>query len=376
MISKRITYFIYYFIYVTILFFNAGFIMAKGIDPVTVGYVFSMSTFASILVMMIFSFIIDKQYVTAKLGFIIMLAVSGLGILMFTASANSTIILIGYAMATAFYVAQPAIIDSLVLSTTPTEQYSKIRSYGSIGAAISYFSSSYILGEMDFSYLMYFLVFLMFVLMFVISKIESGDKPHKVHYLHGIKESLKKRNILIILIITFLTYGVVKADDPFTVQYNFEYAHLTAATVGLVGLISIMFEAAVMNFFEKVHQKFNFKIIITISILTLSAIFYTKYAFYDFPMIVNIGNVMLGLFVGLFIPVSVSIINYEASADTKTTVLSLFQTMQSIGGSLLGLATTYYLSISGFLPSIYIFHFIVTLGAVLFVGFLKTERNE
>lgn len=130
-----------------------------------------------------------------------------------------------------------------------------------------------------------------------------------------------------------------------------------------------------MILFTKIYKVTRIKSILYTCIITLLLIFLSKAFFYESKEIVILGNIMIGVFVGLFIPVTISIISFSVDQSILNSVLSLFQMFIKLGGAIIGLFTSIYLASGAELPSIYILHAIVLSFAFILVSMISF-KNE
>lgn len=360
---KKLMYFGYYFVYVMTNFFLAAYLIQQNNDPVLIGYTFSLGILISVILMLILGYLEDNSILSIKYSIILLIILSLLSyILMFNSYA-----LIGYLINVCAILALPGALDSFVLHEEKKENYSSIRMFGSLGAAFSYFFSSYILGGVNIVYILYSNIIFLLVLLYFITRSTYKPNKNKQNYLLAFKDTLSNKHILYILIITFLTYGVIKGDDAFGVVYNMQYAKLSSFAVGITGFLAIIFEVYVMSLYKSLVQKYSFKRLLTYCCLVLMIIFIIKYQFYSISYLVIFANIILGIYIGLFIPIVVNIISNESDNKTQSSFIFMYQVAISLGGVVISFFTTTVLKYTDFLPSIYLFHFILVLIAFILV---------
>lgn len=373
MIKHKITLFSFYFIFVVVSFFNAPYLVSLGIDRLEVGYGYSLSILISIGLMIFFSYLIDKMNFKTKkiiqIAFIIII-ISNIMIFM------SEYKVISFIINTSFIFSITFLLDNLIIKSINNLDYSNIRKYGSLGAAFSYFLASVVLGSLNYVNIMILIIVLCIIIIYSINNLNDQTKEgiNTVKYSTSVFESLKKRNIYLLLIFTFLTYGTLKADDPYTIIYNVEYVFMGNLVIGVVGFISIIVEFIIMNYYSKLNKKVSIKKILYLITVILAVIYFTRFQYYNIAPVVNVGNILMGVFVGLFIPTAVGIIDKYCNQNAKATVLSFFQISMLLGGMIISFITTYIYSINDFLPNIYLLHFSIICLAILIIIPMNVEN--
>ncbi len=366
--------FIYYFIFVTVSFFLARELTTQGISLSTMGFLAVIGLVLLIVSLLLNGYLTDKL-ITNKRLLIIYMTITLISFIGFIIATNLIVLSLFYLMIWFFFMPLTSIIDGLALSLVGTKKYSLIRSVGSIGAAISFFLNSWILDGLGFDTIFIFNIFLIIIMIIMLSFLANPPVKEKIDYVNALKVVAKNKNIILIMLITFATYGTLNADDAYQITYAIEYTKLSPTVVGIVGFLSIILEAAIMILFTRIYQEKRVKMILNICITTLLLIFLSKALFYENKEIVILGNIMIGIFVGLFIPVSIRIISTNVDKNILNSILSLFQMFIKLGGATIGLITSLYLASGAQLPSIYFLHAVVLLFAYVFVYMLNTNNE-
>ncbi|MGL4589630.1 MAG: MFS transporter [Mycoplasmatales bacterium] len=376
MFNQKVAFIIYYYVFVTISFFNAPFLIGKGISPEQVGYGFSFSVLIALLLMLLSGYLNDQKIITNQRMIQILLVITGVFYFGIYFGNKESIVITSYVILTAAFLSIPSIIDSLIIHSIEETNYSyaNIRKYGSIGAATSYFLAAFMMSTVDFKVVLIMNVVLIGLLCFFVNRVKYNYVPERKDYFTGLRELRKKTEVWTILIIAFLTYGVIRADDPYTITYNAEIVKLSGLTVGIIGFCSILFEAYIISLYDKIVNKIGERKLMSIAICALILIFITKYTNYDSKVIISTGNILLGLFIGLFVPIAINLLDRNSNIHVKTTVFSFYQFAIYFGGFVLGMLTTYTYVQTNFLPNIYILHAIVVSLALIFTRFLKVKK--
>jgi len=367
--------FIYYFIFVTVSFFLARELTTQGISLSTMGFLAVIGLILLIISLVLNGYLTDNLISNKKLLIIYML-ITLFAFFGFITTNNLTILALFYLMIWFFFMPLTSIIDGLALSLVGTQKYSSIRSIGSIGAAISFFLNSWVLDGLGFNVIFIFNMLLIIIMIIMLLMLENTKTKEKIDYIKALKVVSKNKNIILIMLITFATYGTLAADDAYQITYALEYTMLSPAVVGIVGFLSIILEASIMILFTNIYRESRIKSILYICISTLLLIFLSKAFFYQSSQIVILGNIMIGVFVGLFIPVSIRIISTNVDKNILNSILSLFQIFIKLGGAVIGLFTSIYLASGAMLPTIYILHAIILSSAYIFVYMLNINDNE
>ena len=367
--------FIYYFIFVTIGFFFSRQLTTLGLPLELVGSLAVIGLVCLVISLVINGFITDN-YINNKNLIISYLCITFFCFLTFNFSTNIYVLSIVYSMIWFFFMSLTSMVDGLALNGIEQSKYPLIRAAGSIGAAFSFFLNSWVLDGVGFSFILILNSILIIIMIILIFNICGKFTTHKIKYMNGLKIISKNRNIILILLITFFTYGVIAADDAFQVTFGIDYAQLSSFTLGIVGFLSMLLESIIMLFYYKIEKYIPLKSLFFICVITLFFIFITKYLYYDIKIIVIIGNIMLGLFLGLFIPMAISVINLYTDISIRNTILSLYQAFIKLGGAFLGAFTTAYIAFGEDLPSIYKLHSIILIIPFILIIFLKINSKK
>ncbi len=376
MYLHSILFFIYYFVFVSIAFFFAPYLVDIGIDRGLVGFLQSLGLFLIIISMLLFGFLTDKliSNKTAIVGSLLISFFAFLGLAYL--KDNLLIIQILFIISFPSFLMLPPIIDGLVLKDLPKEKYNFIRAMGSFGAAFSFFLNSYILGELDYSILILANALLILVGIFLIMKIKSSYRTTEIYYIEGLKNIVSSKRLLLVFIISFLTYGTLKADDAYQYIYSTDIVGMTPFILGIVGLCSILLEGQIMIFYKFITRYISEKLMLYLSAFILCLVFITRYYLYNHMAVIIAGGLLLGVFVGLYIPVIIHTINANTAENNKNTMLALYQISLSLGGSVLGYVTAYYYTQTGQLQDIYLLHFFIIAISFVFIFALPLAMSN
>ncbi len=376
MFKHKLSMFIYYYIYVSISFFFAPYLISvKGFEAESVGYLTTTGLVLLIISFFFSGFLADKINSNKKiiLGnlFLSFLVIIGLVL-----SSNHLLLAIFYILSWGSFIMITSQLDGLVIRDIDPGKYSTVRAFGSYGAAVSYFINSYALDDLSLDMNLLInsgLVILLIVLLFTIKETDYKKNASLAEYKQEVTNALSIKPVLYILIITFLTYGTLSADDSYQVIYNTDIVKISAIMMGIVGFISIVSEGSFMMLHEKILNKFGLIKTINIGIITLLIIYITRFTMYTSPAIINTGSILMGVFIGFYVPSAILIINKYIGDETKNIFLSFYQIMIRIGGVLIGLITTIFFDLTGSLQNIYFLHSIMIALSLIFVVKLKKE---
>lgn len=378
MFKHKTVMFLYFYIYVSISFFFSPFLIEiKNFNPETIGYL-TTTGLIFLIISFLFSGIIADKINSNKKIILINLCISFfvvLGLIFFT---NKIILAILYILIWASFIMITSQLDGLVIRDIDSKLYSKVRAFGSYGAAVSYFINSYALGGLNLNQIIGLNAVLIVIIIIFVSLItETHYQNISIkEYKQSLITARKIKPLIYILIITFLTYGTLSADDSYQVIYNTDVVKISTMIMGIVGFISIVSEGSFMLLHQKIVNKFGLTNTINIGIITLLVIYITRFSLYTSPLVINLGSIFMGVFIGFFVPSAILIINTYVKDNTKNTFLSLYQIMIRLGGALIGLITAIFYDLTGTLQNIYIIHSILIACSLYFVYLLKKELNQ
>ncbi len=376
MAKHKLTMFIYFYIYVSISFFFSPYLISvKGFEAESVGYLTTIG-----LVLLIISFftsgmIADKINSNKKIITINLLISFGVIVGLILAE-NHLLLSIFYILSWSNFIMITSQLDGLVIRDIDSSKYSTVRAFGSYGAAVSYFANSYALNDFSLTANIAFnagLVLVLVGLLLTIKEINYEKNASLSQYKSEVVNALSIKPVLYILIITFLTYGTLSADDSYQVIYNTNIVGIGATVMGIIGFVSIVSEGSFMMIHKRILNKFGLINKINIGVVTLLIIYITRFTMYTSPTIINIGSILMGVFIGFYVPSAILIINEYIGDETKNIFLSLYQIMIRLGGVLIGLITTIFFDLTGSLQNIYFLHSIMIALSFIFIIKLKKE---
>lgn len=365
MFRKGLLNFLYYFIFLSIALFFSPFLMEKGIDEITMGYLTSFGLLVMFILYYVFGYLSDL-FRSNKIILIINLFITILIFLALAFSNNNIILALAYVFSYGFFMVLAPVLDGFTIQGIDSKYYNILRGFGSLGAAVSYSLNTFFLNG-NYTTLIILNVSLLFIMIIVLFTLNNYyAKVQKVKIIDGIKYSITHKTILIILLLSFLTYGTLKADDAYSYMYNSEYVLLSAFLIGLFGSLSTFFEAFVMMISTKFNniKRSNLLLIATI---TLFIIYFCRFTLYHNRIIILITNVFIGLFIGLFVPLVIKYLKNISKKNLRNTILSMYQMSITLGGIIIGFITTTFLALYNSLPNIYLLHSIVIFIAIIII---------
>ncbi len=378
MLKHKSVMFIYYFIYVSISFFFSPFLIAeKGFTPEQMGFLTSYGLICLLISFFTFGMVSDWISSNKKI-IIINLFISFVIFLGLIVSDQKIILIIFYILSYASFIMLTSQIDALVIRDIPVEKYSRVRSFGSFGAATSYFINSYALTDISYNVILVFNSILIILLLILISTIKEHEYQNNSisEYFKGIKALKEHPEVLLILIITFLTYGTLSADDAYQFIYNSQVVKISGQVIGIVGFISIILEGSFMQLFDRFFERLGIIKMLNIAILTLLIIYITRFTLYTNPFIINLGSIMMGIFIGFFVPCAIYLINKNIDINIRGTILSLYQMMIKLGGVILGFITAVFYSNTHSLQNIYLLHSLIIATSFIVVYLLSQQLKQ
>ncbi len=378
MFKHKSVMFIYYFIYVSISFFFSPFLISeKGFSPEQMGF---LTTYGLIcLLVSFFTFGMISDWISSNKKIIITnLFISFLIFIGLIIAEQKIILIILYILSYASFIMLTSQIDALVIRDIPVEKYSRVRSFGSFGAATSYFINSYALTDISYNIILIFNSFLIIALLILISTIKEHEYQNNSikEYFSGIKMLKRHPEVLLIMIITFLTYGTLSADDAYQFIYNTQVVKISGQIIGIVGFISIILEGSFMQLFDRFFERLGIIKMLNIAIMTLLVIYITRFTLYTNPFIINLGSIMMGVFIGFFVPSAIYLINKNIDSSIRGTILSLYQIMIKLGGVILGFITAVFYSNTHSLQNIYLLHSLIIATSFIVIYLLSKQLKK
>ncbi len=378
MFKHKSVMFIYYFIYVSISFFFSPFLISeKGFTPEQMGF---LTTYGLIcLLISFFAFGMISDWISSNKKIIIInLFISFLIFIGLIIAEQKLFLIILYILSYASFIMLTSQIDALVIRDIPVEKYSRVRSFGSFGAATSYYINSYALTDINYNIILIFNTLLIILLLILINTIKEHEFQNNSiqEYFVGIKALKHHPEILLIMIITFLTYGTLSADDAYQFIYNTQVVKISGQVIGIVGFVSIILEGSFMQLFDRFFERLGIIKMLNIAITTLLIIYITRFTLYTNPFIINLGSIMMGVFIGFFVPSAIYLINKHIDSNIRGTILSLYQIMIKLGGVILGFITAVFYSNTHSLQNIYLLHSLIIATAFIVIYLLSKQLKK
>lgn len=365
--KHRLIMFLYFFIYVSISFFFSPFLVTvKGFEQASMGYLTTLGLVLLIPSYFLFGYVADR-FTSNKFVIFTNLIISFFVFIGLITTDNNFILSVLYILSWTSFIMLTPIIDGLVLKDVNPDKYNKVRAFGSLGAAVSYFVNSTILSSLDYSILLGINAILILIMIVIVININEYDQEKETkNYRQAFLHIWGNKNILLILLITFLTYGTLSADDAYQVAYSAQVVKVSALVIGIVGFLSIFTEASFMGIYSRVVNKIGMLNILYLTSITLFLIYLSKFTLYMYPLIINIGSIAMGVFVGFFVPSAIAIINQNSPQEIKNSILSCYQMAIRLGGILIGFITAVFYDQTGSLVNIYMLHtFIIGIAVIM-----------
>ncbi|PTL39790.1 MFS transporter [Alkalicoccus saliphilus] len=313
---------------------------------------------------------------TKKPKFLLVIASIGAGATGLTyITAQDYAIFVGIAATLAVF--QSALIplsDSIAMNYVKKHggDYGKIRMWGAVGFAIAV----WVMGNLS-DWFGLQVIFYGFALVLLISAFFSAGMPNeaasvKVDVKGGMKRLVKVDGFLLFLLITFLVYGPIMANN-FYFGLLIQFAGGSLAGVGFAFLLAAGSEVPFMRWAGAWIQSRGI-LFILFAAAFISGIRWIFYATNPDPIWIYITTIMQGFSIGLFVPAALQYVTDIAPGEVKATAVSIYAAV----GNGLG---AFFFSISAGLiidwfsiPAVYFFYGIMTLiGA--FLLFILARRQ-
>lgn len=331
---------VYYFVFTITMFFMAPFFLERGVDQVTIGYVSAFSIFMLIMAYVGTGYLADEVLGDKKI-LIIGTSISVFLFLIMGIVKNTKVLMLAFVLVNIFFISLAAIIDDMILNIK-REKYTHIRMFGSLGAGVAYVIGAFFLQRNYFDKIFLLVVVLLVAMLLAILKVEETRVFRMKDYLGGIREAVSNPKILGLLVLTFLTYGVLSGADAFAINYQLIQVHLSNTTVGILGFSAVFIESMAMLSCGFLSGKIRSTRIITASLSLLFLGFFLQYMFYGKQVLVITGVLLIGGFLGLFIPTVIELLSRNTQADVENMVLSVYQLVVKFGAFFFGTASTTY----------------------------------
>jgi PPP family 3-phenylpropionic acid transporter len=269
------------------------------------------------------------------------------------------------------------ISDSIALSYVQKSEmnYGSIRLWGAVGFAVSVLAGGW-LSEM-FSLTVIFYVFAIVLLLSAMLawKLPRESGPMKAAVGHGMAQLFKIPKFVLFLVITFLVFGPIYANNFYFSVFVKEMGG-TLTGIGLAFLLAAGSEAPFMKIADALIRRYGVLFILAFA-AAISALRWLFYFFEPSLSLIYATTIAQGISVGLFIPAALQYVRNIAPANVKVTAVSLYS---AVGN---GLGTWFCTFIGGYILErahvghIYLFFSFLTLaGLALFAFIAMGERRK
>lgn len=149
------------------------------------------------------------------------------------------------------------------------DDFSYIRSYGSLGWALASLGSGYLVLKFGYSSLGYLAAILGVLIVFIASSAKDAQKENSegLSFL-DVKELLSNKNYIVLILVFFFAYLIYNTDTITITEYIFELGG-SAQDVGSKWFIQAMSEIPMLFVGSKLLKKYNAKGMLTISLILL-----------------------------------------------------------------------------------------------------------
>ena len=335
----------------------------------TLGVIFSIGSFATIISQPFWGFVNDKLKKPKKL-ISFLLTSSSIAIFCFFFTKGAFIVSIVYLIFMFFSSGVGAISDSSVLSSGLA--YGKVRLWGSIGYAIGVQFAGLVSEKMGINSILVIYIVFMILTILIMSKITFNKTEMKKIQVSDIKELLHNKRYILAALGCFLVGGSVVGNNNY---FGLLYKELGGSIAG-IGLAFLLFagsEAPFMMFFQKVSKKINL-VNGLVFVSFISAIRWVLYSNTTNPNVLLWSFLLQGISVGGYLVFTTLYIAEITEEKVRTTALSLFGALSmGLGGMVLQFLSGKIMASFG-IPKVYIFFAIANFIAVIIFMRLKGKK--
>ena len=335
----------------------------------TLGVIFSIGSFATIISQPFWGFVNDKLKKPKKL-ISFLLTSSSIAIFCFFFTKGAFIVSIVYLIFMFFSSGVGAISDSSVLSSGLA--YGKVRLWGSIGYAIGVQFAGLVSEKMGINSILVIYIVFMILTILIMSKITFNKTEMKKIQVSDIKELLHNKRYILAALGCFLVGGSVVGNNNY---FGLLYKELGGSIAG-IGLAFLLFagsEAPFMMFFQKVSKKINL-VNGLVFVSFISAIRWVLYSNTTNPNVLLWSFLLQGISVGGYLVFTTLYIAEITEEKVRTTALSLFGALSmGLGGMVLQFLSGKIMASFG-IPKVYIFFAIANFIAVVIFMRLKGKK--
>lgn len=299
------------------------FLEGKGLSKQQASSIMAVGPVVTVIFQPIWGMICDRYNAQRKVLIGTLLGAATIG-LIYSFADTYLLYLIFFAGMALFHSSGVPILDSISLSYTQKNgrDYGSLRLWGAIGFAVASWGAGIIAEATDLSSIFYLYVGAMIVCVFLTRGLPQEAAPFSGNMLHGLKKLFFIPRYLLLMLSTFLVFGVIQANN---VLYGFFFTAIggTVAGVGLSFLIAAGSEAPVMRAAGMLIRKYGMIPVLIIAALVSSL----RWVFYGTEPSVTLVMWLLfvqGISVGLYLPAAAQFIRQVAPQEIQVTALGIY----------------------------------------------------
>lgn len=266
--------------------------------------------------------------------------------------------------------------DSIAVSYVRERKidYGNIRLWGALGFAIAV----WVMGSLSDRFGLT-LIFYCYAIALILSGILAQGMPNesqqtKVEIKKGLKELIKIPRFLIFLLVTFLIYGPILANN-FYFGIFIQFAGGSLAGVGFAFLLAAGSEVPFMRWAGTFIEKLGVvKVLFLASVISCLRWFF--YATDPAPFLIYATTIAQGFSIGLFIPAALQYVSDIAPRHVRASAISIYS---AVGN---GLGAWFFTYIAGILIDfknilfVYLFYGVMSLiGACLMLAMMRWKNK-
>ncbi|SDO13215.1 MFS transporter, PPP family, 3-phenylpropionic acid transporter [Alkalicoccus daliensis] len=344
-----------------------------GLSGAQIGVITSIGPVIMIMVQPLWGMLSDY---TRKPKIILVIASIGAGCSGFTylfAAEHFTFVIIASLVAV-FQSAMIPLSDSIAMNYVKRNggDYGKIRMWGAVGFAVAV----WIMGNLS-DLLGLEVIFYGFAIVLLMSSFFAANMPNepaapRVDVKEGMRQLVKVDGFILFLIITFLVYGPIMANN-FYFGVLIQSVGGTLAGVGFAFLLAAGSEVPFMRWAGAWIQKRGI-LIILFSASFVSGARWIFYATGPDPSWIYITTVMQGFSIGLFVPAALQYVTDIAPKDVKATAVSIYAAVgNGIGAFFFSMTAGLLIDFHSIL-AVYLFYGIMTLTGTVLLFILARKQ--
>lgn len=200
--------------------------------------------------------------------------------------------------------------------------YGKIRMWGAVGFAIAVWVMGNLSDIFGLQVIFYGFAAVLFTSAFFSSGMPNEQTTLKVDVRGGMKKLLKVDGFVLFLLITFLVYGPIMANN-FYFGILIQFVGGTLAGVGFAFLLAAGSEVPFMRWAGAWIQKRGI-LIVLFAAAFISGLRWLFYALGPDPVWIYVTTIMQGFSIGLFVPAALQYVTDIAPDEVKATAVAIY----------------------------------------------------